>query len=58
MLVSKQIKIEVRHGGIKLIRVIDNGSGISSDEVALTFQRHATSKVRVIADLESPLNPP
>jgi DNA mismatch repair protein MutL len=50
---SKQIKIEARHGGIKLIRVVDNGSGISSDEVALAFQRHATSKVRDAADLES-----
>jgi len=50
---SKQIKIEASHGGIKLIRVIDNGSGIFSDEVALAFQRNATSKVRNAADLES-----
>jgi len=50
---SKQIKIEVKHGGIKLIRVVDNGSGIPSDEVVLAFQRHATSKVRDAADLES-----
>ena len=55
---SKQIKIEASHGGIKLVRVIDNDSGISSGEVALAFQRHATSKVRGVADLESPLNPP
>jgi DNA mismatch repair protein MutL len=50
---SKQIRIEASHGGIKLIRVIDNGLGISSGEVALAFERHATSKVRGTADLES-----
>ncbi len=50
---SSQIKIEVKHGGIKLIRVVDNGSGIPSGEVALAFERHATSKVRNAADLES-----
>ena len=50
---SKQIKIEARNGGIKLIRVVDNGSGIPSGEVPLAFERHATSKVRGAADLES-----
>lgn len=50
---STQIKIEARHGGIKLIRVVDNGSGIPSGEVALAFERHATSKVRGAADLEN-----
>jgi DNA mismatch repair protein MutL len=50
---SKQIKIEVKHGGIKLIRVVDNGSGIPSGEVALAFERHATSKVRDAADLDN-----
>ncbi|MFA5374734.1 MAG: DNA mismatch repair endonuclease MutL [Dehalococcoidia bacterium] len=50
---STKIKIEVKHGGIKLIRVVDNGSGIPAREVALAFQRHATSKVRGAADLDS-----
>jgi len=50
---SSQIKIEVKHGGIKFIRVVDNGSGIPQSDVALAFERHATSKVRYVADLES-----
>ena len=50
---STQIKIEIKHGGIKLIRVVDNGSGIPQDEVALAFKRHATSKVRDSSDLEN-----
>jgi DNA mismatch repair protein MutL len=43
---SEQIRIETSHGGIKFVRVIDNGSGIFSDEVALAFQRQATNMVR------------
>jgi DNA mismatch repair protein MutL len=50
---STQIKIEVKNGGIKLIRVADNGSGIPQDEAALAFKHHATSKVRSASDLES-----
>lgn len=50
---STQIKIEIKHGGIKLIRVVDNGSGIPQDEVTLAFKRHATSKVRDSSDLEN-----
>ena len=50
---STQIKIEIKHGGIKLIRVVDNGSGIPQNEVALAFKRHATSKVHDSSDLEN-----
>lgn len=45
------ITIEIQRGGIQLIRVTDNGSGIERDDVAHAFLRHATSKVRVSDDL-------
>ena len=42
---ATEIKVEVKESGIKLIRVIDNGTGMNSDDVLLAFQRHATSKL-------------
>lgn len=48
-----QISIEVAGGGIELIRVADNGSGIPADEVALAFERHATSKIGSEGDIET-----
>ncbi|HEY7355002.1 MAG TPA: DNA mismatch repair endonuclease MutL, partial [Ktedonobacterales bacterium] len=48
---ASEIKIEVRGGGLRLVRVSDNGSGIPDDEVELAFQRHATSKIRSVEDL-------
>ncbi len=50
---SRQISVEVRGGGVSLIRVMDNGSGIPADEAALAFERHATSKIGSIDDLQS-----
>jgi DNA mismatch repair protein MutL len=50
---SSQISIEVRGGGVSLIRVTDNGVGIPSGEAELAFDRYATSKVRNLEDLES-----
>ena len=50
---STQISVEVRGGGVSLIRVTDNGLGIPSAEVALAFERHATSKIRSFDDLQS-----
>ena len=49
---SSQIAVEIRGGGIDLIRVTDNGVGIPSEEVALAFERHATSKIRSSSDLQ------
>ena len=45
------ITVEIRDGGIEFIRVTDNGSGIDADDMALAFERHATSKIRSIEDL-------
>lgn len=49
---ASQITVEVRGGGISLLRVTDNGSGIPTAEVDLAFQRHATSKISSAEDLE------
>ncbi len=49
---STQIAVEVKGGGVSLIRVTDNGSGIPSDEVALAFERHANSKIKETDDLQ------
>ena len=47
------ITIEIQNGGIDMIRVTDNGSGIPVSEVRKAFTRHATSKIRSIDDLSS-----
>ncbi len=48
-----QISVEARGGGVSLIRVTDNGTGIPPGEVELAFERHATSKIGSLEDLES-----
>lgn len=47
------ITIEIRDGGIKYIRVTDNGSGMSEDDAKICFLRHATSKIQTGNDLEA-----
>jgi DNA mismatch repair protein MutL len=49
---ATQIRVELMNGGLQLIRVSDNGSGIPSTELSLALARHATSKVAQIDDLE------
>ncbi|MDH4209529.1 MAG: DNA mismatch repair endonuclease MutL, partial [Anaerolineae bacterium] len=49
---ASEIRVEVRQGGQRLIRVIDDGQGIPQDEVETAFQRYATSKLRSIEDLQ------
>lgn len=48
---ATQIDITVEEAGIKLIQVIDNGSGIDSEDVPTAFLRHATSKIATTRDL-------
>ena len=48
---STAITVEIKNGGIDLIRVTDNGQGIESEEIRLAFARHATSKIRSAEDL-------
>ena len=45
------VTVEIKEGGISLIRVTDNGSGIPKEEIPLAFCRHATSKIRNATDL-------
>ncbi|WP_417618064.1 DNA mismatch repair endonuclease MutL [Oceanisphaera sp.] len=49
---ATRIDIDIEKGGAKLIRLRDNGCGISKDELALALSRHATSKVSSLEDLE------
>jgi DNA mismatch repair protein MutL len=48
---ASEIKVEVRQGGRRLIRVIDDGGGIPAQEVELAFERHSTSKLKDAEDL-------
>lgn len=49
---AAHIGVEIIEGGKRLIRVSDNGTGIPAEEVELAFQRHATSKLRQVEDLD------
>ena len=48
---SSQITVHIESGGKKLIRVIDNGRGMSEDDALQAFERHATSKIQTVTDI-------
>ena len=50
---STKVEIDLEEGGIRLIRIRDNGSGISAEDLPIAVQRHATSKIASLDDLES-----
>jgi DNA mismatch repair protein MutL len=50
---AREIRVEIREGGQRLLRVMDDGCGIPSAELSLALERHATSKVRRVEDLET-----
>ena len=50
---AKRIDIDLEEGGVRLIRIRDDGGGIEADELPLAVSRHATSKIASIDDLES-----
>ena len=48
---ANAVTVEIKDGGMTLIRVTDNGCGIPSDQVRTAFLRHATSKIQSVEDL-------
>ncbi len=50
---ATRITIEIENGGKKLIRITDNGHGLAQNDMELAIQRHATSKINSLEDLES-----
>src|SRR5690554_192757 len=48
-----RITVETAGGGLERIVVVDNGCGMDRDDAALCLERHATSKVRVVSDLQA-----
>lgn len=49
---ADSIELHIEQGGKQLIQVVDNGSGMSEEDLQLAFERHATSKIRNESDLE------
>ena len=50
---STHIRVEVESGGRRLLRLIDNGCGMLRDDAMLAFERHATSKLSTVKDLDA-----
>ena len=50
---ATDIIVQLENGGIKLLRVRDNGRGIAKDELSLALMRHATSKIASLDDLQN-----
>jgi DNA mismatch repair protein MutL len=50
---STDIQVSLLQGGVKQLRVADNGNGIAQDDLALALTRHATSKIATLEDLEA-----
>jgi DNA mismatch repair protein MutL len=50
---AQSIEIDIEQGGVKLIRIRDDGGGIDHDDLALALSRHATSKIDDLEDLEA-----
>ena len=50
---ATRLDIDIEQGGVKLIRIRDNGAGILKEDLHLALSRHATSKIRELTDLET-----
>ena len=49
---ATKLTVEIKNGGVSLIRVTDNGCGMSREDACLSVRRHATSKIRRAEDLD------
>ena len=49
---ASRVDIDLEEGGVRLIRIRDNGSGIAAEQLPLAVSRHATSKIANLDDLE------
>lgn len=49
---TKKIVVEIINGGLELLKVIDDGCGMSKEDVIMAIKRHATSKIKNISDLD------
>ena len=49
---AREVRVDLEEGGVKLVRVVDDGSGMGAEDLALAFHSHATSKLREVADLD------
>ncbi|WP_394168988.1 DNA mismatch repair endonuclease MutL [Saccharospirillum alexandrii] len=50
---ATRVDVEIEQGGVKLMRIRDNGSGIVRDDLAMALNRHATSKIHNLDELEA-----
>lgn len=50
---STDVQVSLLQGGIKQLRVVDNGKGVAKEDLELALMRHATSKIATLEDLES-----
>ena len=50
---ATNVIVEVKKGGKTFIKIIDNGKGIEKEDIPLALERHATSKIRTVEDLEN-----
>ena len=50
---SSDIQVSLIQGGVKQLKVTDNGAGIAQDDLVMALTRHATSKIMTLTDLEN-----